>query len=428
MTRLLNKPLKFFTVYALFTLLCSIPVYYLLVDNIWLKELDEHNRIIKERISGEMQRSPMDTARLYEVIKLWNALQPGTKLVPTDGSYTLNDSTYTIRKKNEYDDEHELDRFRVLSTYIQSNGITYHLTIETNVEEADETMLAISFITFLFFVLLVGGFIILNRRISKNVWRPFSHTLEKLKSFDLSTGETLRFDKSSIREFDELNSVLEQLIDRNISIYNQQRKFIENASHELQTPLAVLTSKLDLLLQQKDITSEQTDILDAIQIPLSKVSRVNKNLLLLAQIDNKQFSDKELINLSAAFEETVELLHFYMESKTIIYTEKISPSFTVSCNRFLLDTLLSNLVINAIRYTPEGGMIDVKLDNDSLIFQNSGKIPLDEERMFQRFSAVSSHSDSHGLGLAIVREICNRYHWNISYSFANSRHSFSVTF
>lgn len=428
MTKLLNKPLKAFTIYALLTLSCSIPVYYWLVDYIWLNELDEHNQIMKERISRQLERSPMDAEKLDEVIRFWNTLQPGTKLIPTDVLPAGSDSTYTIRKRNEYDDEHELDRFRVLSAYIQSNGVIYHLTIETNVEEADETMLAISLITFLFFVLLVAGFIILNRRIAKKVWQPFSHTLEKLRSFDLSRGEFVKLEKSNVQEFDELNAVLQQLIDRNISAYNQQKKFLENASHELQTPLAVLTSKLDLLLQQKDLTREQTDILDAIQIPLSKVSRVNKNLLLLAQIDNNQFSDTEKIILSVAYTETVDFLHGYMEAKAIQYTEQIPPDFTISCNRFLLDSLLSNLLINAIRYTPEDGHIRVKLEGNRLIFQNSGIQPLDEKRMFQRFSGISSQTGGHGLGLAIVSEVCHRYHWKISYSFTNSMHCFSVTF
>src|SRR5690606_20238110 len=136
------------------------------------------------------------------------------------------------------------------------NGKWYHLRIETNVEETDETMLAITIVTLLFFVLLVIGFIMLNRQIAKKIWQPFRNTLEKLKSFDLTTRQAVSFDQTDIEEFEELNQSLQKLINKNILVYTQQKIFIENASHELQTPLAVLKSKMNLLLQHKNITNE----------------------------------------------------------------------------------------------------------------------------------------------------------------------------
>ena len=317
MSKLLNKPFKAFTIYALIILACSIPVYYLVVDFIWLDELDEHNQIIKERIENSFNNAQIEESELNSLLKNWDRLQPNTTLTPSYLSVLKPDSTYTITKQNRYVEHNEIDRFRVLSAYININGKLYHLQIETNIEEADETMLAIAVVTLLFFALLVIGFILLNRRIAKQIWRPFRNTLEKLKSFDLTTQQTVSFDKTDIEEFEELNQSLQKLIAKNISVYNQQKTFIENASHELQTPLAVLKSKLDLLLQNKNLTNEQSEIINAIELPLSRVSRINKNLLLLAKIENKQFSVVENIELTEVINETLELLIDYTTAKQI---------------------------------------------------------------------------------------------------------------
>ena len=428
MSKLLHKPFKAFTIYALIILACSIPVYYLVVDFIWLDELDEHNHIVKERIEYSFNNAQIEENELNSLLKNWGKLQPSTTLTPSDLSVPKPDSTYTITKQNTYVEHNEIDRFRVLSSYISINGKLYHLQTETNIEEADETMLAIAIVTLLFFALLVIGFIFLNSRIAKQIWQPFRNTLKKLKSFDLTTQRAISFDKTNIEEFEELNQSLQKLIDKNISVYSQQKTFIENASHELQTPLAVLKSKLDLLLQNKNITSEQAELLTAIDLPLSRITRINKNLLLLAKIENKQFAEVENIELTEVINETLELLSDYTTLKQISVDENFSEKLFLSCNKTLLEILVNNLLINAIVHNTEQGKIQISFSNKTLTISNTGKTALSNEKLFERFTISSSETANSGLGLAIVKEICNRYNWHIHYTFENNLHSFSVQF
>jgi len=428
MNKLLDKPFKAFTIYALIILACSIPVYYLVVDFIWLDELDEHNHIVKERIEYSFNNAQIEENELNSLLKNWEKLQPSTTLTSSDLSVPKPDSTYTITKQNRYVEHNEIDRFRVLSSYISINGKLYHLQIETNLEETDETMLAIAIVTLLFFALLVIGFIFLNRRIAKQIWQPFRNTLKKLKYFDLTTQRAVSFDKTNIEEFEELNQSLQKLIDKNISVYSQQKTFIENASHELQTPLAVLKSKLDLLLQNKNITSEQAELLTAIDLPLSRITRINKNLLLLAKIENKQFAEVENIELTEVIYETLELLSDYTTLKQILVDENFSEKLFLSCNKTLLEILVNNLLINAIVHNTEQGKIQISFSNKTLTISNTGKTALSNEKLFERFTISSSETANSGLGLAIVKEICNRYNWHIHYTFENNLHSFSVQF
>src|SRR5690606_13773058 len=149
--------------------------------------------------------------------------------------------------------QEDIDQFRILITNIKINNGNFTLTIETNMEENEETVAYIALVTLLFFLILVVGFWLLNKRLSQKLWQSFRNTLEKLKAFELSSQQTVSFNKTNTKEFAELNQSLQKVIDKNISVYSQQKTFIENASHELQTPLAVLKSKMDLLLQNKNI-------------------------------------------------------------------------------------------------------------------------------------------------------------------------------
>ncbi|MBX3163465.1 MAG: HAMP domain-containing histidine kinase [Bacteroidetes bacterium] len=427
MKNLLQKQLKPLTVFAFIVFALSIPTYFLLVNWIWLKELDENNKLIAQRIENEFNEQHISEEKLAGSIAFWNDIQSVGKIEPVLKTFR-KDSVYTIRKQNRYSKQEDIDQFRILITNVKINNGNFTLTIETNMEENEETVAYIAIVTLLFFLILVVGFWVLNKRLSQKLWQPFRNTLEKLKSFDLTTQQTVSFDKTDIEEFEELNQSLQKLIDKNISVYNQQKTFIENASHELQTPLAVLKSKMDLLLQNKNITNEQSEILSAIELPLARMTRINKNLLLLAKIENNQFADKENIEVTELINETLELLTDYISAKQITVNKNLAETLTLTCNKTLLEILISNLFINAIVHNVENGKINIDFSAKTLTVSNTGKTALDNKKIFDRFSVSSSKTANSGLGLAIVKEICNRYGWHINYSFENNFHSFSVQF
>jgi signal transduction histidine kinase len=296
------------------------------------------------------------------------------------------------------------------------------------VEEAYETIFAIGLVTLFMYGLLVLGFIKLNKSLSKKIWKPFEDTLTKLKSFDLSKAQSIQFDHSDIEEFAELNQTISSLITQNISVYSQQKAFVTNASHELQTPIALLKSKLDLLFQQENLSREHSEMIQALQIPLARLTRVNKNLLLLAKIENSRFGDVEAVDFQGVLDRSIDLLQDYVEERHLDLKKEIRLYELVSCSRFLAETLVNNLLSNAIRHTQNGGEIAVSLSNNTLTFRNSGKAKLDESSLFKRFSISTTETTNSGLGLAIVKEICKQNDWTIRYDFADFTHIFSVQF
>lgn len=427
MKNLLQKSLKQLTIFAFIVFALSIPSYFLLVDWIWLKELDENNDLIAQRIENEFNDQNISDEKLEENIKFWNEIQPVSKIEYTEKPLE-EDSRYTIRRQNPYSKDEVIDRFRGLKTNIKINNQNYLLTIETNVEETEETVAYIAMVTLVFFLILVVGFWILNRRFSKKLWQPFQDTLQKLKSFQLNSQKQIEFQETNTIEFAELNATLDRLLQHSIATYSSQKEFTENASHELQTPLAILKNKLDILLQSNDLTEKQYHIAEEMNKALIRSTRINKNLLLLAKIENSQFGNSELIRFDNLAHQSMDGLEEHFKEKNISIGSHILPDVEVKGNSGLTEVLINNLIINAIRHTAPGGTVRVALEKSGFEVRNSGKHPLNTELLFKRFSRMSTDNSGSGLGLSIVQEICRLHGWQAIYSFENGEHIFSVKF
>ena len=425
MKPLLSKTTKPFIIYVLIILVISIPAYYLVVDAIWKHELDEHNDIVARKTASQINSLKLTEEKLIETIQLWNDVQPSTNIRKLEKNDNLKDSIFIVEKPHDFLHFEEIDRFRCLSKVIYLNQKPYRFNIETNIEETQETIFFISITTVFLFVLIVGGLLFLNRRLSKSVWKPFRETLDQLKTFSLNNQTKIEFSKTDVSEFDELNQSLTKLIEHNVSVYKTQKEFTENASHELQTPLAILKNKLDILLQNQDLTEKQYQIAEEMNRALSRSSRINKNLLLLAKIDNKQF-DSETFHLDEVLNQSMEILQEHFEQKNISVKTKISDNVKVNGNIGLTEVLINNLIINAIRHTSINGSISIKLNNSVFEVSNSGTEKLNSDLLFKRFSRFSKDNNGSGLGLAIVKEICKSQNWTIDYRFENNNHIFSV--
>ncbi len=396
-----------------------------MVDAIWKHELDEHNDIVARKTASQINSLKLSEEKLIETIQLWNDVQPSTNIRKLEKNDNLKDSIFIVEKPHDFLHFEEIDRFRCLSKVIYLNKKPYRFNIETNIEETQETIFFISITTVFLFVLIVGGLLFLNRRLSKSVWKPFRETLDQLKTFSLNNQTKIEFSKTDVSEFDELNQSLTKLIEHNVSVYKTQKEFTENASHELQTPLAILKNRLDILLQNQDLTEKQYQIAEEMNRALSRSSRINKNLLLLAKIDNKQF-DSETFHLDKVLNQSLEILQEHFEQKNISVKTEISDNVKVNGNIGLTEVLINNLILNAIRHTSINGSILIRLSQSEFEVSNSGTDKLNGDLLFKRFSRFSKDNNGSGLGLAIVQEICKSQNWTIDYRFENYNHIFSV--
>ncbi len=428
MKTLLQKSTKPFLVFILIVLVFSIPVYFLVVDYIWRNELDEHNRIVKENTVHQLNKLQLNDDEFEKHIGIFNNSQSGVKIVQVSKTDNLKDSTYSIYRQKEFTNKKTEDRFVGLSSIVYIKNKPFRLSTEINIEESYETISVIALVTSLFFFIIIAGLIIINRKLSKELWQPFQDTLQKLKLFHLNSQKQIDFQKTDTIEFAELNATLDKLLHHNIATYRSQKEFTENASHELQTPLAVLKNKLDILLQSNDLTERQYHIAEEMNKALIRSSRINKNLLLLAKIENSQFDNSELIGFDMLVAQSMDGLEEHFNEKNIHIGSSIQPDVEVKGNSSLTEVLINNLIINAIRHTSPGGAIRVALSKSGFEVRNSGGQALDTDLLFKRFSRMSADNSGSGLGLSIVQEICRLHSWQVTYGFENGEHIFSVTF
>lgn len=276
-------------------------------------------------------------------------------------------------------------------------------------------------------VLLVAIAVTL-RFIATRLWKPFDETLRRLEAFRLEEGRVPELPPTDVKEFDRLNRVLRTLMGNSVASYRSQREFTENASHELQTPLAVFQTKLDLLLQEPGLTQRQADLIQGLYDVASRLARLNRNLLLLAKIDNRQFGQMEDIPLAGFLRAQMPFLRTVAGDISIYQAFDGSP-LAVRANRTLLECLVNNLVVNAVRHNRPGGMLAVTLEGRELTVSNTSDEPaLDGRHIFNRFYTPSGGGRGNGLGLSIVKAICDYHGWRVSYRYDRPTHRFTVAF
>jgi len=330
---------------------------------------------------------------------------------------------------DEYEDE--MLPFRVLKVMYHCPVRDYDIIIRKIHLESDELMEEIVASISFMFGLLLAGFFAINFFISKNLWHPFYKTLALLGNYDLNKKNTVKFDTVSIQEFKQLNHALNKMTEKIQDDYRNLKEFTENASHEIQTPLAIIRSKLELMIQAENISAEQMRQVQEIYESTNRLSKLNQSLLLLAKIENRQFHDEQNVDLKNLIEKKLEQFEDLITFKNI--SLRIGPSadnnVPLKMNVQLADILLSNIIGNAIRHNIMGGEIRIHLDNRAFSVSNTGNpLSIAPGKIFERFQKESPSDDSVGLGLAIVKQICNAYNFNINYSYSKGIHAITITF
>ena len=428
MKNLLNKTTRPFLAFVLVVLLISVPVYYFVIEKIWVVELDEHNQLTAQHTAEEFNKQHLSGQDLAEKIAFWNQIQPGIfirKLAPGE---KVEHRIFTADRSFDFVPRQSSDNFRVLIAPIQLNGEPYYFRSITSFEDSRETVLAIAAITFFFFIIILAGTLLINRALSKSIWQPFKNTLAKLKAFQLNKQATISFEQTDITEFNELHAALRSLIDSNIAAYQTQKEFTENASHELQTPLAIIKNKLDILFQQGDLSEKQYQLAEEMNMALLRSTRINRNLVLLAKIDNQQYQQADQINLSDLLQQSINALEEHFDQKQLRLQKTETAPITLTGNSILIELLLNNLLLNAIRHSPAGGRVSFSLTHQQLTVSNTGEAALKEELLFKRFSRLSPNGAGSGLGLYIISEIAKFHHWESGYHFNQGEHHFFVRF
>lgn len=319
------------------------------------------------------------------------------------------------------------EKFRQLIFNVDAGGKWYQATVSKSLEEAEgitRSVLSIAISAILIILLLT---VLINRIVLRRLWRPFYRSLDAVRDFKVGEKGALNLRRSGIDEFMFMDETLEQITNRARIDYLSLKTFSENASHEIQTPLAVIRAKLDLISQDEGLSKMQSEALQAAYNALQKLTRLNHSLLLLARIENRQFSIVSEIDVNKKVQEKLIDLQEIINAKPIHLNVDLKKC-SVSVNEDLLDVLLNNMIGNAIRHNVEDGTIDIRLSRKALIVCNTSTLgALELEALYRRFGGSASAEDSTGLGLSIVKQICDSSGFQIEYAYHDRHHCFTVS-
>lgn len=317
---------------------------------------------------------------------------------------------------------------RILSTiFMDKDDNFFELTVATPTFEKADLVRTILFWIFFLYMLLLVSIILLVFFVLKRSMQPLYKLLHWMDEY-VPGGKILPLETDTdIPEFRKLNSAALAAAERSGRMFEQQKEFIGNASHELQTPLAVLGNRMEWLIDNTSLDEQQVEEIVKMQRTLNGIVRLNKTLLLLTKIENGQFPDSCEVDIAALAAENIELFTEIYATRELVCRFANTAPFKVSMNDSLASVLVANLVKNAFVYSPDGGTIDIGFTGNSFVVSNDGKAPLDAEHIFDRFYKRSDREGATGLGLALVGAIARYYTLGLTYLFDGGRHVFTVT-
>lgn len=394
--------------------------YYATVDEIHDEaddSLEAYSYMIMTRhLAGEtlppLNNGSNNSYQLRQVDSLYAATHPHLQ---------FRDDNYYIPDKREYEPA------RVLTTLFRTpDGRWMELEVATPTFEKDDLLETIlGWIVFLYVVLLISG-VSLTMWVIRSSMKPFYRLLQWVDRYTPGHAHEPVPNATSVAEFRQLSGAMQQMVDRSEELYDRQKQFIGNASHELQTPLAVLGNRMEWMLDTMELNEAQmAEVVRMLQTQRHLV-RLNRNLLLLTKIDNGQFPESVAVDLVQLIRNEQEILDELYEEQQIRCTLQLPERFEVQMNESLASVLITNLLRNAYLHSAAGAAVEASLGQRRLVVKNEGAEPLDAARIFERFYQGSKREGSTGLGLALVRAVCEAYGLRLTYQYGEGYHHFEV--
>jgi signal transduction histidine kinase len=338
-------------------------------------------------------------------------------------SYMVSDTL--IFDKNEM----ESVPFRQVSVIDSINGKKYLIVSRDTLLERGDLLSTIIIVTGTVFIILLIIVYFIYRKLSLKIWKPFYKTLDNLKKFSYDKPDFRLSSESALDEFTELNDALEKLTQKVITDYHSLKRFSEDASHEIQTPVSIILTNIESLLQYPGLNPVQTDLVKSVYANAIRISKLTQTLLLLTKIANDQFPERTSVDFHDLIEVKLNLFEDHIRMKSLKILKNTSLECMHETNYFLAESLVNNLIGNAVKHSNEGGAVNILLDMNLFEISNTGEpLSVPVSKLFERFYKTDRSVGSYGLGLSIVQEICNINHWKIDYKYEDSLHKVTVHF
>lgn len=418
--KLLNYTTSIFSgVLLLLLTLWAVIFYFEMLDEIY-DSLDDGLENHKIQV---IQRARQDPALLDEI-----SFEDGFSIQQVQDQQVLG-LTDSYRDTLMYmQNERDYEPVRLLESYFEQDGNYYRVKVITSMVEEDDLVKELFFSLLWLYIGLILSIIVLNNVLHRRIWKPFYKLLSRLGNFNIEKDSLIKTEPTSIAEFQLLNSQVEKLLRKWMDTYKSQKQFIENTSHELQTPLAISINKLELMVEKNELSEQQVEELAGIISNLERLTRFNRSLLLLSKIENQQFPEMELVNFNLLVRQLATELEDMATHRNMKLEIRDRLVLQHRMNRDLAAILITNLLKNALLHGKKGSVVSVEFRENRIKITNAGKgQALDQQTLTSRFQRSDTSTRSTGLGLAISKAIADRFGIELSYEF-NGEHVFLLNF
>jgi signal transduction histidine kinase len=412
--KLINKISRYFLLSSMIIFVIVSVGLYFVIENAITEETDEQLLNIVQKAKQELKNGQLVS------------FSPFVEIFSIEQENEINEfKDVLINSKQEFDGE----PFRQLTSFVNVNGKHYKIIARISLIEKEDMLFSILIVALAAFVLFILVLYFTNKTVSKNILKDFYNTLNKLENFSLKNYDELKLVDSKINEFKQLNKSVLYLSKKAKSEYCSLKEFSEEINHEIQTPIAVIKSKLEILLQDCNLSEENLSLLDSVLKNLSKFERINKSILLLNKLEHIDLFESVELNIKDELEFVVVEYSDAIASKNLTVNYLQKSDLIVRANQPLINILLSNLVSNAIKHNFQNGKIDITIRESEFIISNTGNKPKGgTDKFFERFYKESDSNESIGLGLTIVQKICDVYKILIRNNFSANLHTVVLNF
>ena len=396
--------------------------YFAIIDEINDEvddSLEDHaETVIRRSLAGEpLPDEPATTNNQYYLHEV------SAEYAASRSHIRYEDNEVYIKAKNEFEPARTISYI-----FNDDRGRFFEVVVFTPTIDKADLKAAVAYWLAALYAAIVACIVVVNRRSLRRGMRPLQAILAWLDAYRLGERNKEMPQNTSVTEFRRLGEAISRTTKRNEALFEEQKRFTANASHELQTPLAVIQSRLEMLLDDGQLTEQQMgEVVKALHT-LKALARTNRSLLLLSKIAGGQFTSTEAISMAGTVDRLLPDMEMIYAHKGIAVERRTDGDLVLNMDESLATTLATNLLKNAFTHANRGGRITISISPASMAIANTGQdTPLDGQRIFERFYHTPGNASSTGLGLSIVQAICRLYGIGVAYRFERGMHVFEIS-
>ena len=418
--KLLTKTSLIILTVALFIFFLGGVAFYKVTKTMIVNQVDKELQIQMQNIISELNSTELPKNAVF-------VTENKISIAPVQHDFHVDQ---TFRDTILFDQVQQRNiLYRQIEHHAFIGNQNYDIVISQSMLEAESLVEQVVLTMTMMLLTLIVAMYFLNNYIFKKIWDEFFFSINRVQNFNFKDDPNLDLPVSEVEEFQAMNDVFEKLTERINRDYLNLKEFTENASHEIQTPLSIMRAKIELLLQEPNYSKKQIELISALNDSVSRLSNINKVLTLLTRIENNQFPEISNVDLSERSKYHLENFEEMINEKDLKVEVELDVPVKKEINNALADILIINLMKNAIRHNIQGGELKISLSETKFVISNSGPKPeIPEDQLFDRFVHGNQSSESLGLGLALVKKICELYGFSIQYRYEDNLNMITINF